>query len=51
MSIFKTFEIYIFEVCYHGKQRAAVLMSRKNTEDTVFAYALIYLDYKVALTK
>ena len=39
------------EVCYHGNQGAAVLMSCKNTEESVFPYDPIRLDYIVALTK
>ena len=39
------------EVCYHGNQRAAVLVSCKNTEETVLAYDPIHLDYINALTK
>ena len=52
MSIFKTFILVLQnEVCYHGNQRAAVLMSCKNTEETVLAYDPIHLDYIVVLTK
>ena len=39
------------EVCYHGNQRAAVLVSCKNTEEAVLAYDPIHLDYINALTK
>ena len=34
-----------------GNQGAAVLMSCKNTEETVLAYDPIRFEYKVALTK
>ena len=39
------------EVCYHGNQHAAVLVSCKNTEEAVLAYDPIHLDYINALTK
>ena len=51
MSIFKDILDLRNEVCYHGNQRAAVLMSCKNTEETIRAYDPIHLDYIVALTK
>ena len=51
MSIFKDILVLQNEVCYHGNQRAAVLMSCKNTEETVLAYDQIYLDYIFALAK
>ena len=35
----------IYEVCYHGNQRPAVLMTCKNKEETVLAYDPIHLDY------
>ena len=37
MSIFKDILVLQNEVGYHGNQRAAVLMSCKNTEETVLA--------------
>ena len=53
MSIFKDILHVVLQndVCYHCNQRAAVLMSCKNTEETVLAYDSIHLDYIVALTK
>ena len=48
MSIFKDI---LVKVCDHGNQHAAVLMSCKNTDETVLAYDPIHLDYIVALTK
>ena len=49
MSIFKDILDLQNKVCYHGNQRAAVLMSCKNTEETVLTYNPIHLDYIVAL--
>ena len=51
MHIFKDILVLQNEVCYHGNRCAAVLMSCKNTEETVLAYDQIHLDYIVALTK
>ena len=51
MSSFKDILVLQNEVCYHGNQRDAVLMSRKNTEESVLAHDPIQLDYIVALTK
>ena len=53
MSIFKDILHVVLQndVCYHCNQRAAVLMSCQNTEETVLAYDSIHLDYIVALTK
>ena len=48
MSIFKTFFVLQTEVGYHSNQRVAVLMSCKNTEETVLAYDPNHLDYIVA---
>ena len=44
MSIFKDILVLQNEVCYHGNQGAAVLMSCKNTEEIVLAYNPIRLD-------
>ena len=51
MSIFQDILVLQNEVCYHGNQHAAVLMSCKNTEETVLAYDPIHLDHIVALIK
>ena len=51
MSIFEEILVLNNEVCYHGNQHAAVLMSCKSTEETVLAYHPIHLDYIVALSK
>ena len=51
MRIFKDILVLENEVCYHGNQHAAVLMSCKNSEETVLAYGSIHLDYIVALIK
>ena len=49
MRIFKDILVQQNEVCYHGNQCAAALMSCKNTEDNVLAYDQIHLDYIVIL--
>ena len=51
ISIFKDILVLQNEDCYHGNQHAAVLMSCKNTEETVLAYDPIHLDYIDVLTK
>ena len=48
MNIFKDILVLQNEVCYHSNQRAAVLMSCKNSDETVLAFYLIHLDYIVA---
>ena len=48
---FKDNLVLLNEVCFLGNQRAAVLMSCKNTEETVLAYDPLYLDYIVAFKR
>ena len=48
---FKDILVLKNEVCYHGNQRVAVLVSCTNTEESVLAYDQIHLDDVVALTK
>ena len=51
MSIFKNILVLQNEICFHGNQRAVVLMSCKNTEETVLANDPIHLDFIIAITK
>ena len=51
MTVCQDITVLENEVCYHGNQLTAVLLSCNNIEDTVLVYDPLHLDYIVVLNK